>query len=138
MGFFSRRSQKRVKLAADSTESLVVMIRNQTFQLDPLYIIFEKNLVQFEDESSDRDTFIDAVVKEYLKYLRYQSIAVPRALERAVCEELSTQVRGMLIKKIYGFLTISDYQDTIDPKEIKKAKTRYKRLQKLPPAKKSA
>lgn len=61
-------------------------------------------------------------------FLRNQSIAVPRALERAVMEELSTQVRGMLIKKIYGFLTISDYKDTIDPKEIKRAKARYQRL----------
>ncbi len=112
------------------------MLRNQTSQLDPLYVIFEKNLVQFEDESSDRDTFIDGVVKDYLKYLRSQNIAVPRALERAVCEELSTQVRGMLIKKIYGFLTISDYRDTIDAKEIKKAKARYKRLQISNPPKK--
>ena len=96
--------------------------------IDPLYVIFEQHLYNFQDSDSDRKTFIANVVAEYLTFLRKRNIAVPKSLETAIIEELGSQVHTMLIKKIYGFLTIQDFQKKTRPASRKKARTRYSKL----------
>ncbi|MBY0471323.1 hypothetical protein K2X30_09160 [bacterium] len=97
-------------------------------KLDPLYVIFEQHLYNFQDQDSDRKAFIHTVVQDYLSYLRKMQIAVPKSLEQPIVEELSTQVSSMLVKKIYGCLTIQDYQKHLPSHIRKKAKARYSKL----------
>jgi hypothetical protein len=96
--------------------------------MDPLYVIFEQHLYNFQDSDLDRKTFIGNVVAEYLTYLRRMNISVPPALEVPVIEELGTQVHAMLVKKMYGCLTITDYQSGIPGSTKRQARTRYKSL----------
>lgn len=84
---------------------------SQRQQVDPLYVIFEQHLFNFSDSDSDRKTFIANVVNDYISYLRKNNIIVPKSLEQPIFEELGTQVNTMLVKKIYGCLSISDYVD---------------------------
>jgi hypothetical protein len=101
-------------------------------QVDPLFTIFEQHLYNFQDSEIDRKTFVNNVVHEYLNYLRKLGISVPRPLEHAIVEELAIQVKGMLVKKIYGCLSITDYQKKQPVKSRRKVKSRYSKLQKAP------
>ena len=99
-----------------------------TKKIDPLYTIFEQHLFNFQDPNSDRDTFIEAIVKEYLTHMRKLGLSVPKEWEATVSEELFFQVRAMLLKKIYGCLTIIEYTAKA-PTELKtKARKRYQKL----------
>lgn len=97
---------------------------------DPLYVIFEQHLYHFHDEGLDRKTFIAQVIKDYLAFLRKKNITVPRSLENSIIEELANQVHTMLVKKIYGFLTIQDFQKKAPPAAKRKAKASYGKLNK--------
>ena len=97
-------------------------------QIDPRYVIFEQHLYNFQDSDSDRGIFINNIIQDYFSYLRTKNIAVPKSLESAIGEELYTQVSHMLVKKIYGCLTINDYQKRIPPIAKRKVKARYSRL----------
>lgn len=99
-------------------------------QLDPLYVIFEQHLFNFQDADTDRKVFIGSVIQDYLSYLRKMNITVPKSLENAVIEELANQVNTMLVKKIYGRLTIQDYQQNVPTAMKRKARERYARLAK--------
>ena len=97
--------------------------------LDPLYVIFEQHLFSFQDPETDRKSFITKVVTEYLSYLRRLNISVPRSLEQPIVEELSEQVNSMLVKKIYGCLSIEDFRKhSISSRDRKRARVRYGRL----------
>ena len=96
--------------------------------LDPLYVIFEQHLFSFQDPETDRKSFISKVVTEYLSYLRRLNISVPRSLEQPIVEELSEQVNSMLVKKIYGCLSIEDFRKTANGAAKKRARTRYSKL----------
>lgn len=102
--------------------------KTATRTIDPLYVIFEQHLMSFSDADSDRKAFLENVVTDYLSYLRKNNIIVPKTLEQPIIEELSAQVNTMLVKKIYGFLSITDYQDTIPTTAKKKARTRYHKI----------
>ena len=99
-------------------------------QLDPLYVIFEQHLYNFQDSDLDRKTFIDHVLQDYLSYLRKLNITVPKSLEKPICEELFTQINVMLVKKIYGCLSIKDYQKRVTSSVKRKISGRYSRLSK--------
>ena len=79
--------------------------------IDPLYVIFEQHLFNFADPDSDRKTFIAQVVADYIGYLRKNNIIVPKSLEQPIVEELGTQVNTMLVRKIYGCLTVNEVAD---------------------------
>jgi hypothetical protein len=98
--------------------------------MDPLYVIFEQHLYNFQDSDLDRKTFIGNVLQDYLSYLRKLNISVPKSLEESIVEELSTQIHTMLVKKIYGFLTIQDYQKRLPTAVKRRVKTRYSKLAK--------
>jgi hypothetical protein len=97
---------------------------------DPLYVIFEQHLFNFQDSEIDRKTFIGNVVQEYLVHLRKLDITIPKPLEQPVVEELCSQVNTMLVKKIYGCMSISEYQQKVPTTFRRKAKAQYTRLRK--------
>jgi hypothetical protein len=97
-------------------------------QIDPLYTIFEQHLYNFQDAETDRKTFIGNVIQDYLGYLRKMNIVVPKSLEEPIVEELATQVNTMLVKKIYGCLTIQDYQRKVPSAVKRRARARYSKL----------
>src|SRR6185437_13633445 len=98
--------------------------------LDPLYVIFEQHLYNFQDSDEDRKTFICRIIHEYLVFLRRSNIAVPKSLEQPIVEELYAQVNQMLIKKIYGCLSMEDFQKSLPQDAKRRAQKRYKRLSK--------
>ncbi len=106
------------------------MKTNAKEKVDPLYTIFEQHLYNFQDSEQDRKTFIAQVLREYLTYLRKLSIVIPPALESLVIDELAIQVNAMLVKKIYGCLTIQDYRKKATPTVKRRARTRYGKLAK--------
>ncbi len=97
-------------------------------ELDPLYVIFEQHLFHFQDSDLDRKGFIARVVQDYLKYLSKLNIIVPRSLEESIIEELGSQVHTMLVKRIYGCLTLDDYRKRQPKASKRRAKERYQRL----------
>jgi hypothetical protein len=104
-------------------------------QLDPLYVIFEQQLYNFQDPDVDRKTFIGNVIQEYISHLRKLNISIPKSLEGPVVDELAAQVNTMLVKKIYGCLTIADYRKGVTPPARKKSSARYSVLNKAQPKK---
>lgn len=103
-------------------------MRAANTQIDPLYTIFEQHLYNFQDSDTDRRTFIGNVVQEYFAYLRKLNIVVPKSLEGPVFDEIASQVNTMLVKKIYGCLTIADYQKKIPAQLKRRTRARYTRL----------
>ena len=101
-------------------------------QTDPLYTIFEQHLYNFQDPEADRKTFIGNVINDYLTHLRKLNITVPKSLEEPIIEELATQVNTMLVKKIYGCLTIQDYQKKVPTATKRKVRARYSKLTRRP------
>jgi hypothetical protein len=99
---------------------------------DLLYTIFEQHLFNFQDPNSDRGTFILTIVNDYLTQLRKLGLAVPKQMEEMIFEELSFQVNTMLVKKIYGCMTINEYiakTPTVEKKaRKKKADAKYRDL----------
>jgi hypothetical protein len=104
-------------------------------ELDPLYVIFEQHLFNFQDSDADRKTFIGNIVNDYLTYLRKMNIVIPKSLESAIVEELAGQVNTMLVKKIYGCLSIDDYRKGAAAQLKKKARVRYARISRAKPKK---
>jgi DNA-binding transcriptional regulator YhcF (GntR family) len=108
-------------------------------KIDPLYSIFEQHLFNFQDPNADRKTFLDAIVKDYISQMRKMGLSVPSEWEEHIFEELFFQVNTMLVKKIYGCLTINEFietKKTSKDKKVaatfnsqkKKAKARYQEL----------
>ena len=128
----------------ESDSSLFFWLKIDTFrseefymrtELDPLYVIFENHLYNFEDDDADRKTFLFSVVNEYLTYLRKMNIAIPKSLEGQIVEELAGQVNTMLVKKIYGCLSLDEYRKGAAPTVKKRARSRYGKLAKTRPKK---
>ncbi|MEK6579771.1 MAG: hypothetical protein AABZ55_11135 [Bdellovibrionota bacterium] len=100
----------------------------KTEQLDPLYVIFEQHLYNFQDSDANRKVFIGNIVVDYLSFLRKKNVIIPKSLESSIIEELSDQVNSMLVKKIYGCLTIGEYQKKLPVTLKRKAKAKYSKL----------
>src|SRR5471032_2995418 len=75
---------------------------------DPLFIIFEKHLYDFNYDS--REFFLKGVVDEYIAHLVRQKTVIPPAwrlhLEKSIAEEVS----DMLVRKLYGCLTVEEFK----------------------------
>ena len=96
--------------------------------VDPLYVIFEQHLFNFQDPEIDRKTLVLKIVADYLEYLRKRNVTVPKPLEQPIVEELAAQVNTMLVKKIYGCLNHQEFQ-RLSPKPVRKrARSRYSKL----------
>ena len=70
--------------------------------LDPLYVIFEQHLYDFNDDSEEESVFIDKVVTDYLKFLNVCGSIVPAKLQKQIVEDLKEQVGEMLHKRFLG------------------------------------
>ena len=103
-------------------------VSKNTTQIDPLFVIFEQHICNFSDPELNRKEFIQHVIKDYLRFLRNLKIVIPQSLEEPIIEELQSQVNVMLIKKIYGHLSIQDYQKNVPRAQRTKARSKYKRL----------
>ena len=101
-----------------------------TPKIDPLYTIFEQHLFNFQDPNSDRRSFIEGIVKDYITQMRKMGLSVPGEWEEHIFEELFFQVNTMLVKKIYGCLTINEFIENLKDKKVaaKKARGRYRTL----------
>ncbi|MGE4232415.1 MAG: hypothetical protein AB7F43_03715 [Bacteriovoracia bacterium] len=111
-------------------------MNNKEFRLDPLFTIFEKHLYDFEDadlanSQVNISAFVEKVVKDYMSFLRKGKIAIPFQWEASIVEELNDHVEKMLIKKIYGCLSIKEYIQKEGANIVTKRKTARKKYNKL-------
>ena len=85
---------------------------------DPLYNIFEQQLLNDQDQIHDTRKFIDTVVQTYLKKLNQLGLLVPQEWRAQVEEELASQVQAMLLKKTYGHFSLEEFRMSLeqDPK----------------------
>ncbi len=104
------------------------MRATQSGPVDPLYVIFEQHLYHFQVEEIEHQAFIIAVLEDYFSYLRKLKISIPKSLEASIAQELWSQVHVLLMKRIYGCLTLRDYQKGLLATEKRKVKARYSRL----------
>ncbi len=92
---------------------------------DPLFIIFEKHLYDFNYES--RELFLKGVVDEYISHLVRQKTVIPPAwrahLEKTIFEEVS----DMLVRKLYGCLTVEEFKAKTTSEEKKEDMLAVKR-----------
>lgn len=102
--------------------------RKKDQTVDPLFVIFEEHLYNFQDSDQDRKTLIYNIVQDYLSFLRRKQIAIPLALEGPIVEELGRQVNAMLVKKIYGCFDLHEFQKSLLPPVKKRARKQYKKL----------
>lgn len=98
---------------------------------DPLFIIFEKHLYDFNYES--REIFINAVVADYLEHLASQKVIVPMVWQTQLEKSLSEEVSDMLVCRLYGCLTVEEFkQKQEDGDELipakKNSRRRYQKL----------
>ncbi|MGZ3695886.1 MAG: hypothetical protein ACXWQO_17475, partial [Bdellovibrionota bacterium] len=87
---------RRKKSKASKAASAPFTVR----KWDPLFIIFEKHLYDFNYES--RDLFIAGVVSDYLAHLLKQKAMVPPAWKGHLEKTLFDEVSDMLVRKLYG------------------------------------
>ena len=101
---------------------------------DPLFIIFEKHLYDFNYES--REFFVKGVVDEYISHLVRQQVVIPPAWKSHLDKSIAEEVSDMLVRKLYGCLTVEEFQAKVEDKEAKvvlitEQKEARKRYQKL-------
>ena len=100
-------------------------------KIDPLFTIFEKHLYDFGDETEDSVEFVDKVAKDYMRFLSTHKVAVPGKWEKNILDEFRDQIRKMMIKKMYGCLSIEEYivnNKSIIPEKRKIVRRKYKKL----------
>jgi hypothetical protein len=103
---------------------------NTTKSSDCLYTIFEQHLFNIQDPNTDREQFVEGIVREYLSHMRRLGLSIPMEWEAHILEELGFQVHSMLVKKIYGCQTIDEYTAKAPTEAKKRARARYAKLQK--------
>ena len=82
---------------------------NTPLKLSALYTIFEKHLYDFEDNEESSDAFVSKIVTDYLSFLTSKNVVVPKRFQQHIVEELHHQVRTMMVKKMYGCLSIEEF-----------------------------
>lgn len=98
---------------------------------DPLFIIFEKHLYDFNYES--RELFVKGVVDDYLAHLVKQKVVVPPTWKSHLEKTIAEEVSDMLVRRLYGCLTVEEFKEKASEKlEIitarKEARKRYQKL----------
>ncbi len=78
-------------------------------RLDPLYTIFEKHLYDFDDNEENQKVFVDKIANDYIQFLTVRKVAVPSRWQHLIMDELRDQIRKMMVKKMYGCLSIDEY-----------------------------
>lgn len=97
---------------------------------DPLFIIFEKHLYDFNYES--RELFLKAVVDDYIGHLVRQKVVIPPMWKNHLEKTLAEEVSDMLVRKLYGCLTVEEFKDKVEVEAVvtekKEARKRYQKL----------
>lgn len=104
---------------------------------DPLYIIFEKHLYDFNYES--RELFIKGVVDDYIAHLVRQKAVIPPTWKQHLDKTIAEEVSDMLVRKLYGCLTVEEFKaqaEAVDEPakrgelltEKREARKRYQKL----------
>lgn len=78
-------------------------------QIDPLFQLFEQYLLTRSYD--DAAAFTKTLAKEYLAYLDSTPAHVPVHLRAGVLEDLELECHEMLVKKMYGVVSATDYQN---------------------------
>ena len=79
---------------------------------DPLFIIFEKHLYDFNYDS--RELFVKGVVDEYIAHLVRQKTVIPPSWKQHLEKTIADEVSDMLVRKLYGCLTVEEFRNKID------------------------
>jgi hypothetical protein len=79
---------------------------------DPLFIIFEKHLYDFNYES--RELFLKGVVDEYIAHLVRQKTVIPPSWKQHLEKTIAEEVSDMLVRKLYGCLTVEEFKANTD------------------------
>ncbi len=79
-------------------------------RMDPLFQLFEHFLVtrSYEDSAA----FTKQLAEQYLVYLDSTPAHVPFDRRQNVIEDLTQEAHEMLVKKMYGTVKSSDYENT--------------------------
>ena len=98
---------------------------------DPLFIIFEKHLYDFNYES--RELFLKGVIDDYLSHLSQQKVTIPPAWRGHLERTLGEEVSDMLVRRLYGCLTVEEFKEKPENKEEiitakLEARKRYQKL----------
>lgn len=95
-------------------------------KVNALYTIFEKHLYDFEDNEESQEAFVNKIVQDYLNFLIAQGVSIPRRWQAQITEEIRDQVMKMLIKKMYGCLSIEEFmsgqKDRADKRKLSRKK----------------
>jgi len=77
--------------------------------LDPLYELFEHHLMtrSYEDSS----VFTKEVAEKYIAYLDSTSAHIPVHVRNTILEDLEVETQELLVKKMYGMVNPTDYQN---------------------------
>ena len=88
--------------------------------LDPLYQLFEHNLLHrsYEDSSA----FTKEVAEEYMTYLHSTLAHIPYHVRTNVLEDLVQEAQELLVKKMYGCVKATDYQNFGKVMKVQKLK----------------
>ena len=79
-------------------------------KLDPLFQLFEHFL--FTRSYDDSAKFTRELATEYVSYLDSTPAHVPYYVRSSVLEDLESEVHEMLIKKMYGCVNDTDYENS--------------------------
>lgn len=97
---------------------------------DPLFIIFEKHLYDFNYDS--RELFLKAVVDDYIGHLVRQKVVIPPMWKAHLDKTLAEEVSDMLVRKLYGCLTVEEFKEKTEIEAVitekKEARKRYQKL----------
>ena len=69
---------------------------------DPLHEILERHLYRASTEDMRSSQMIQAVLDDYLAYLKAQGVHIPGPVKNLFVEDLKEEIREMTIKKTFG------------------------------------
>ena len=73
--------------------------------VDPLEDILERHLLRTAGEEGKSQQVIDAILEEYLKYLKTQGVHIPNPVKSIFADDLKEEIRELVIKRSYGSIT---------------------------------
>jgi hypothetical protein len=88
---------------------LPISMKTKKKNIDPLFQLFEKHLLSRSYD--DAAAFTKQLAKDYLAYLDSTPAQVPVHLRASVLEDLEQECHELLVKKMYGVIVPSDYQN---------------------------
>lgn len=90
----------------------------QKLNLDPLFQLFEFHL--FNRSYDDSDAFAKEVAEEYIAYLDSTWAHLPFHTRLNVLKDLESEAHELLVKKMYGCVATTDYQNFGKALRVKK------------------